>query len=282
MSTGDLTLDQVAAAAQVATPETDAELARIAIGKSPGEIARAARVLVPPKVADDDALYKRRALSMTWTGDRRELKFSGSLPLEQGVAFEQAIWDVAKATRAKDKKTGPTLAWPQYTADALVTLATRTGSSEQGVRRSPVTMVVHLSPDEPPMLEGSGSISPETAERLCCDARRITIQPHGRDLRHSRIGRCASWPQLRALYKRADGHCQYPGCTVKHELRAHHLEHECSGGKAELENMILLCNRHHDLVHDHHIDTTGSGGEPVFTDQSGRAITANQPHAPPR
>ena len=131
MSTGDLTLDQVAAAAQVATPETDAELARIAIGKPPGEIARAARVLVPPKVADDQALYRRRALSMTWTGDRRELKFSGSLPLEQGVAFEQAIWNIAKPHARADKKSGsPVLEWSQYCADALVTLATQPSSDD--------------------------------------------------------------------------------------------------------------------------------------------------------
>jgi hypothetical protein len=65
MSKGDLTLDQAAAAAEVATPETDAELARIAVGKAPREIARAALALVPPKLADDTELYTRRALSMT-------------------------------------------------------------------------------------------------------------------------------------------------------------------------------------------------------------------------
>ena len=93
MGRGELTLDQVAAAAGVATPETDAELARIAVGKAPGEIARAPRASSCRRVvADDQALYERRALSMTWTGDGRELTFSGSLPLEQGVAFEQAIW----------------------------------------------------------------------------------------------------------------------------------------------------------------------------------------------
>jgi hypothetical protein len=48
MSRGALTLDQVAAAAQFATPETDAELARVAVGKAPGAIALAARVLAPP------------------------------------------------------------------------------------------------------------------------------------------------------------------------------------------------------------------------------------------
>ena len=87
-----LNLDQVAAAAEFATSESDAELARVALGKSPSAIALAARTLAPPTVADDQALYERRALSMTWTRGRRELVLSGRLPLEQGAAFEQAIW----------------------------------------------------------------------------------------------------------------------------------------------------------------------------------------------
>ena len=73
LSTGVLSLDQVAAAAEFATPETDAELARVAVGKPPSAISLAARTLAPPKVEDDQALYERRALSMTWTRGRREL-----------------------------------------------------------------------------------------------------------------------------------------------------------------------------------------------------------------
>ena len=46
--------------------------------------------------------------------------------------------------------------------------------------------------------------------------------------------------------------------------------------------MILLCPRHHTLLHDHHMVVSGHGANPVFTDASGRAITTNQPHAPPR
>ena len=41
MSTGALTLDQVAAAAEFATPESDAELARVAVGKPPSAIGLA-------------------------------------------------------------------------------------------------------------------------------------------------------------------------------------------------------------------------------------------------
>jgi hypothetical protein len=284
LGTGELTLDQAAAAAEVATPETDAELARIAVGKAPREIARAALALVPPKLADDRELYRRRALSMTWTHGDRELKFSGSLPLEQGVAFEQAIWDLAKPLRAADRKSGaPVREWQQYTADALVTLATQPGNADGGVKRSRTTLIVHLSDDgTPPLLEGAGPVSPETADRLGCDARRLTIKPCGTDLVHSRVTRCASYAQHRALYKRAGGQCQYPGCTAKRELEGHHIIPDPLGGKAELANLILLCPRHHTLLHDHHIVASGHGASPVFKDANGRAITAHQPHAPPR
>ena len=101
---GDLTLDQVAAAAPFATPASDAEIARVAVGKAPGQIALAARAIVPPKVADDQALYAAPGLRMTWRDGGRELVFSGQLPLEHGAAFEQAIRDLAKTQRAADKK----------------------------------------------------------------------------------------------------------------------------------------------------------------------------------
>jgi HNH endonuclease len=280
LGSGTLTLDQVAAAAEVATPETDAELARIAVGKAPGAIALEARKLVPPAVTDDRVLYERRALSMSWTPGRRELVLSGRLPLEQGAVFEEAIWSIAKPRRAADKKAGAILEWSQSAADALVTLARQGGDSGGGVRRSPATLIVHLSEDAPPLLEGAGPLSPETAERLVCDARRLTIKPSGRDLVHSRVGRCASYVQLRALRKRSD-HCQYPGCTAVRELEAHHILPVEHGGKTELDNLILLCLRHHKLLHDHHIRTSGTGEHPVFADAAGRAITANQPHAPP-
>ena len=276
-----LTLDQVAAAAEFATPASDAELARVAVGKPPSAIGLAARTLAPPKVADDDELYERRALSMTWTRGRRELAFSGRLPLEQGAIFEQAIWDIAK-TAARGRQAGrqrPRLAAVRRRR-ARHARPPRSGG-EGGVRRSPTTLIVHLSEDAPPFLEGAGPLSPETAERLACDARRLTIKPHGRDLVHSRVGRCASYAQMRALHKRSD-HCQYPGCTAARELEAHHLVADEDGGRTELANLILLCPRHHKLLHDRHIHTSGTGDAPTFTDTAGRAITTNQPHAPPR
>jgi 5-methylcytosine-specific restriction endonuclease McrA len=139
---------------------------------------------------------------------------------------------------------------------------------------------VHLSDDAPPLLEGAGPISPETAERLACDARRLALRPHERDLVHSRVARCASYPQLRALHKRAL-HCQYPGCTATYHLDAHHMTPYEHGGETVLANLILLCTRHHTFVHDHHIRATGRAEKPTFHGASGRTLTTNEPHAPP-
>jgi hypothetical protein len=142
-------------------------------------------------------------------------------------------------------------------------------------------VILHLSRDEPPFLEDAGPISAETAAWIACDARTLTIKPHGRDLMHSRITRCASYAQLRALNKRSK-HCQYPGCTSIHELHAHHLLSVTFGGETLTDELILLCSRHHKIIHDRHIRTSGTGKDPTFTSQTGRIITANQPHAPPR
>ncbi len=285
LSTGALTLDQVAAATRFATPATDAELARVAVGKAPSQIALVARTLTPPELEDDAELYARRGLSTTWTNGNRELAIHGRLPLEQGLAFEHAIWSIACAQRADDKQSGVVLGWQQSAADALVTLAERAGGGAGAggdcVRRSHTTVIVHLSDDgTPPLLEGAGPISPETAALLTCDARRLTIKPHGDDLIHSRVGRCASYAQRRGLFKRS-GHCQYPGCTSTRKLDAHHLVPAELGGETVLANLILLCHRHHKHLHDHHIHAHGPAEIPSFIDVSGRAITANQPHAPP-
>ena len=86
---------------------------------------------------------------------------------------------------------------------------------------------------------------------------------------------------MRALIKRSK-HCQYPGCTSIHELEAHHLIAYRHSPKTEIDDLVLLCTRHHKHLHDHHTHTTGTGKQPVYTDETGHAITAHQPHAPPR
>ena len=55
----------------------------------------------------------------------------------------------------------------------------------------------------------------------------------------------------RALLAARDRHCQFPGCRVDpSRCRAHHVREWSKGGATCLSNLILLCARHHALVHE--------------------------------
>ena len=130
------------------------------------------------------------------------------------------------------------------------------------------------------MLEGAGPISPETAERLACDARRLDHQAHAAATSCTHASDAAPpTPNIRALHKRsptANTPAAPPTANSKLTTSSP-VEH---GGTTELDNLILLCPRHHKHLHDHHIRTSGNGETPT-SKTTGRAITANQPHAPP-
>jgi hypothetical protein len=53
----------------------------------------------------------------------------------------------------------------------------------------------------------------------------------------------------RALQNR-DRRCRFPGCDNGRFLDAHHIEHWSRGGETKLENLVLLCRRHHTFVHE--------------------------------
>jgi hypothetical protein len=59
-----------------------------------------------------------------------------------------------------------------------------------------------------------------------------------------------SEPARRALTAR-DGHCRWPGCErAASWSAAHHVVHWIHGGTTDLDNLILLCHRHHWMVHE--------------------------------
>jgi hypothetical protein len=47
-----------------------------------------------------------------------------------------------------------------------------------------------------------------------------------------------------------DGHCAFPGCTrAPVACDAHHITHWAAGGATALHNLVLLCRRHHTVIH---------------------------------
>jgi len=62
----------------------------------------------------------------------------------------------------------------------------------------------------------------------------------------------ASTPPLAIdeLDRARDKACPFPGCANKRFVDAHHIKHWSAGGETSLDNLMLLCSRHHRLVHE--------------------------------
>ncbi|MYB18100.1 MAG: DUF222 domain-containing protein [Holophagales bacterium] len=92
-------------------------------------------------------------------------------------------------------------------------------------------------------------VSAETARRIACDAGKVRITHRsGQILSVGRKTRTIPPPIRRALEFRDQG-CRFPGCTSKH-CDAHHIVHWADGGETKLSNLMLLCRRHHRLLHE--------------------------------
>jgi hypothetical protein len=91
-------------------------------------------------------------------------------------------------------------------------------------------------------LDHGGAITVATARRLCCDGSivRLYEDHHGRSVSISHKTRTVPGALRRALHAR-DRHCQFPGCTHRAWLDAHHRHHWVDGGATELDNLILFC-----------------------------------------
>lgn len=101
----------------------------------------------------------------------------------------------------------------------------------------------HLPSDE--------RLSATAVRRLACDAEIIpaVLGTDGEILDVGRTQRLVTTAIWHALILR-DRHCAFPGCTRPPiTCDAHHITHWADGGSTSLDNMVLLCRRHHTLTH---------------------------------
>ena len=129
------------------------------------------------------------------------------------------------------------------------------------------------------VLEEAGGIhiSAETARRLACDAATVAMQhgPGGENLAVGRRTRTIS-PALRRALNARDRECRFPGCRNV-RVDAHHIVHWAHGGATALDNLVLLCRRHHRAVHEEGFRVTlDAAGNVAFARPDGRPL----PEAP--
>lgn len=99
-------------------------------------------------------------------------------------------------------------------------------------------------------LAAGGVVPSEVVRKMACDARISWITRDRRGV--VGIGRARRHipPAMMNHLRKRDGGCRFPGCGCTRYLHAHHKTHWVNGGLTELPNLILVCHRHHALLHE--------------------------------
>ena len=175
------------------------------------------------------------------------LLINGVLDPVGGAAVRSALEPLAKKTGWDDDRR-----LEKRYADALVELTTNGGDLKVQMQvTSSVETLLGLVGAPGASNEFSLPISSKTVERWACDCSvtRILMQDSV-VIDVGRAERTIKGPRRRALIAR-DQHCQWLGCEKPaSRCDGHHIVHWTRGGGGEIENQVLLCHRHHWLVHE--------------------------------
>jgi hypothetical protein len=217
---------------------------------SPGKLhffCRHARHAADPQgyAAEEAEQVENRRLSLsTWIDG--SMLLSGVLDAFGGAALRSALEPLARRSGDGDRRErGHRL------ADALVELAAGRARANLQVTSS-VETLLGLAGAPAADMEFSLPISARTVERMACDSNitRVLLDSESAVIDVGRSKRVVSAPARRALNAR-DGSCRWPGCDRPPSWSAaHHVTHWIHGGSTDLDNLILLCFRHHWMVHE--------------------------------
>jgi Domain of unknown function DUF222./HNH endonuclease. len=192
-----------------------------------------------------EQVQQRRLSLSTWTDG--SLLISGILDPVGGAALRTALEPLARKSGAHDHRERE-----QRMADALVELASGGEQKAQIQVTSSLETLLGVAGAPAAEMEFSLPISSKTVERLACDSSiaRVLLDSDSVVIDVGRSKRVVSEPARRAL-KARDGSCRWPGCERPASWSAaHHVVHWIHGGTTDLDNLILLCHRHHWMVHE--------------------------------
>jgi hypothetical protein len=99
-------------------------------------------------------------------------------------------------------------------------------------------------------LDHVGAVDVTVARQLSCDASVMRVVMAGRS-QPLDVGRRTPVvpPALRRAVIVRDRVCRFPGCDRPRTwCDAHHVVHWTDGGSTSLQNLLLLCRRHHGMI----------------------------------
>jgi Domain of unknown function (DUF222) len=229
----------------------------------------------------DPALPERSLHVSRILDGRREL--SGSFDPEGGAVIATAL----RLAQTGDVEGEPRRSPAQRRADALVDVCRQFLDHQQtrrgGRHRPHLNIITTLDALERRghgrLIDGT-SLDHTTLQRLVCDAGIHRVVTDGRSsiLDYGTTTRTVPAPLFNALVIR-DRHCRYPGCDRPPDwTEAHHVRWVTRGGPTALDNLVLLCTRHHHLLHSPGWDAKLLPDNTLeVTDPHGHTHTADPP-----
>jgi hypothetical protein len=257
---GEVSFSKVRALTRVAAPETEAALLRLARHASAAQTERILRDY--RRTARSPSATDERP-SMSWFGtEHGEVVFKVRLPAELGAHLINAIEAErdAQPLPMVDPNNVDAAPLREQRAEALLRL-TESGlahrdAASQAATASRYTVHVELNATTPEgvlnaHVRDGGELSRAAIERLTCDTSVVAHQlaADGETVNVGRKTRIIPGPLRRALGRRDRG-CRFPGCTQHRFVDAHHVKHWAHGGETKLSNLVLLCRRHHRMIHE--------------------------------
>jgi hypothetical protein len=192
-----------------------------------------------------------------------------------------------EASDATSEGASDAASWPSR-PDAVVALAESylAGNVASGNGGERFQVTVHV--DQDPLatdgvmaatLEDGTAVSAETLRRVACDCGLVAVTGNCEALNIGRRTRAIP-PAIRRVLLFCDRGCAFPGCTHDRFLHGHHIQHWLHGGKTSVDNLALLCSRHHLLVHEGGwLMERGEQGACLFVAPDGARVEAAAPPA---
>jgi hypothetical protein len=218
------------------------------------------------KRLEEEEKQARRDQHLTFTPVGGSMRFSGSLPLMDGIELQKLIDAEAERIRRQDLHSAGVARHPEAAvrrAQALKNLTARWQQSQvaptMGGDRP--RAVVGFDYDDlmakavaARLVDTGDPIAPSVLRRLLCDAEIMPVV-FGGDSVVLDVGRSQRLvtKELRQALERRDQGCVFPGCDIGPAwCEAHHIKPWWAGGKTSLDNLTLLCKSHHGFVEPGH------------------------------
>ena len=320
MSRGELSYSKLRALTRIATPDTEqslVDLGRTGTAAQVERVVRSWRRIDRTVEAHDDELRDASSHVTTHIDENGMFVIRGCLAPEAGEVLMKALDAASDKLYAEQQEDKPPVGKVRADALALVAESALKGGLDPGSSGDRYQVVVHVNGEElraqesatadsrthvpagtsragvpagtptfPGVVNGAWlgtsnvPVSAETARRIACDAGKVPmIHRKGQILSVGRKTRTIPPPIRRALEFRDQG-CRFPGCTSQH-CDAHHIVHWADGGETKLSNLVLLCRRHHRLLHEGGFSVRMNEERAVqFLDKRGRPLERS-PAPPP-